>query len=231
MTTLGRRARALRHCGVALARGRTSATTAASSPTNGDCAGARSRPTSSRTSRTVANDGDRCFWCKTSLMDALEPIARRDGGDRRRSASTSTISVTIVPASGPRPNAVRASPSSTPASRRPTCARRRVQLGLRTWDKPAAACLASRVPYGTTVTIGVLGQVERAEARCARSASASCGVRHYGKVGAHRASGRALCRAPSSSEPRSSTRSRPRATRYVTLDLEGLRSGNLNALL
>ena len=38
------------------------------------------------------------------------------------------------------------------------------QLGLRTWDKPAAACLASRIPYGTEVTVGLLGRVDRAEA-------------------------------------------------------------------
>ena len=37
-------------------------------------------------------------------------------------------------------------------------------LGLRTWDKPAAACLASRVPYGTEVTVALLSQVDRAEA-------------------------------------------------------------------
>ena len=41
-------------------------------------------------------------------------------------------------------------------------------LGLRTWDKPAAACLASRVPYGTTVSVSVLSRVERAEAALRR---------------------------------------------------------------
>ena len=42
------------------------------------------------------------------------------------------------------------------------------QLGLRTWDKPAAACLASRIPYGTEVSVGLLSQVERAEAALKR---------------------------------------------------------------
>ena len=37
-------------------------------------------------------------------------------------------------------------------------------MGLRTWDKPAAACLASSVPYGTPVTVGLLGRIDRAEA-------------------------------------------------------------------
>src|ERR1035438_5423282 len=51
-------------------------------------------------------------------------------------------------------------------------------LGLRTWDKPAAACLASRLPYGTPVSLGVLGAVERAEAGLARLGFRSSRVRH-----------------------------------------------------
>jgi uncharacterized protein len=104
------------------------------------------------------------------------------------------------------------------------------RLGLRTWDKPAAACLASRVPYGTAVTVPVLSRVDRAEAALKRLGFRELRVRHYGDtarievpladlgqvvaqreavVGAARAAGYA----------------------YVTLDLEGLRSGNLNAAL
>ena len=52
-------------------------------------------------------------------------------------------------------------------------------LGLRTWDKPAAACLASRVPYGTAVTVDVLSRVERAEAALKGLGFADLRVRHY----------------------------------------------------
>ena len=54
------------------------------------------------------------------------------------------------------------------------------RLGLRTWDKPAAACLASRVPYGTEVTVALLSQVDRAEAALKRLGFAELRVRHYG---------------------------------------------------
>lgn len=47
-------------------------------------------------------------------------------------------------------------------------------LGLPNWDKPAAACLASRVPYGTSVTPKLLSQIERAKLRSLSSASANC---------------------------------------------------------
>ncbi len=103
-------------------------------------------------------------------------------------------------------------------------------LGLRTWDKPAAACLASRVPYGTPVTIGVLGQVERAEAALRALGFPELRVRHYGKVARIELPVRALLRAV---EQRTEVVDAVKAAGYewVTLDLEGLRSGNLNALL
>ena len=104
------------------------------------------------------------------------------------------------------------------------------RLGLRTWDKPAAACLASRVPYGTTVTVAVLSRVERAEAAVRRLGFASLRVRHYGdtarievpiaELGALLAQREAVVAAVHAA-----------GYRYVTVDLEGLRSGNLNAAL
>ena len=54
------------------------------------------------------------------------------------------------------------------------------RLGLRTWDKPAAACLASRIPYGTEVSVAVLSRVERAEAALRSLGFRQVRVRHYG---------------------------------------------------
>src|SRR5262249_15379775 len=123
----------------------------------------------------------RCFWCKTSLMDALVPIAELeratvvlgvnvdDLGDHRpgqRAAAERGARFPLVEAGFTKAD-VRA------ASR---------DLGLRTWDKPAAACLAWRVPYGTAVTVAVLGKVERAEAALRALGFAELRVRHYDKV-------------------------------------------------
>ncbi len=79
------------------------------------------------------------------------------------------------------------------------------ELGLRTWDKPAAACLASRVPYGTPVTIAVLGKVERAEAALRALGFPELRVRHYDKVARIELPVEAL-RARSSNASRSSRR-------------------------
>jgi uncharacterized protein len=104
------------------------------------------------------------------------------------------------------------------------------ELGLRTWDKPAAACLASRVPYGTPVTLGVLDTVGKAEAALRRLGYRQLRVRHYGD----------LARIELDIDELASVMDRREdivrvvqeaGYRYVTLDLEGFRSGNLNGAL
>jgi uncharacterized protein len=100
-------------------------------------------------------------------------------------------------------------------------------LGLRTWDKPAAACLASRVPYGTAVTVGVLSRVERAEAALRRLGFAELRVRHYADTARLEVPVAVLADVVERREAVVEAVRRA-GYRYVTLDLEGLRSGNLN---
>ena len=100
-------------------------------------------------------------------------------------------------------------------------------LGLRTWDKPAAACLASRVPYGTEVTVALLSQVDRAEAALKRLGFAELRVRHYGDTARIEVPVGQLAEVVARrAEVVEATKAAGYA--YVTLDLEGLRSGNLN---
>ena len=92
-------------------------------------------------------------------------------------------------------------------------------LGLRTWDKPAAACLASRLPYGTPVTLGRLGAVEAAEVGVAGARFRQLRVRHYGDA--------ARIELEPARAERGLAAGRGRrggagaGYRYVTLDLEG----------
>src|SRR5262245_19357499 len=123
------------------------------------------------------NDGERCYHCKAALMDALAPMVASgavvalgvnvdDLGDHRpgqRAAGERDAVFPLVEA-GFTKSDVRA------WSR---------HLGLRTWDKPAAACLASRLPYGTEVWVAVLSRVERAEAALHRLGLRAVRVRHY----------------------------------------------------
>jgi uncharacterized protein len=100
-------------------------------------------------------------------------------------------------------------------------------LGLRTWNKPAAACLASRVPYGTEVTVSLLSQVDRAEAALKRLGFSELRVRHYGDTARIEVP---LDRLPEVVDRRDQVVAATKAAgyTYVTLDLEGFRSGNLN---
>jgi len=98
---------------------------------------------------------------------------------------------------------------------------------LRTWDKPAAACLASRVPYGTPVTFAVLDRVAQAESALRALGFRQLRVRHYGDVARLELEVDELARAV---EGRDAIVSAVKGAgyRHVTLDLEGFRSGNLN---
>jgi len=104
------------------------------------------------------------------------------------------------------------------------------RLGLRTWDKPAAACLASRVPYGTPVDLGVLHTVERAETALRSLGFLDLRVRHYKDLARIEVPLDAL---PAVVEQREAVVAavHDAGYRYVTLDLDGLRSGNLNQAL
>jgi uncharacterized protein len=101
------------------------------------------------------------------------------------------------------------------------------RLGLRTWDKPAAACLASRIPYGTEVSVAVLSRVERAEAALRSLGFRQVRVRHYGDTARIEVELADLDRVLLSREAVVEA-VRGAGYRYVTLDLEGFRSGNLN---
>jgi uncharacterized protein len=103
-------------------------------------------------------------------------------------------------------------------------------LGLRTWDKPAAACLASRVPYRTEVTVDVVGRVERAERGLHLLGFREVRVRHYGDSARVELPLEDLSRALVAREDVVAA-VKSAGYGYVTLDLEGLRSGNLNAAL
>jgi pyridinium-3,5-biscarboxylic acid mononucleotide sulfurtransferase len=172
----------------------------------------------------VQNDPQRCAHCKTALMDALGGLLP---------AATVVLGVNVDDLGDHRPGQDAAAARGarfplveaglTKAEVRDLSR----HLGLRTWDKPAAACLSSRIPYGTPVTVGRLRSVAQAESALRSLGFRSLRVRHYGdtarievpigelpEVLAHR---QAVVRGV-----------RDAGFRYVTLDLEGLRSGNLN---
>jgi uncharacterized protein len=175
------------------------------------------------------NDGDRCYWCKSSLMDALEPVASAAG-------ATIALGVNVDDLGDHRPGQRAAGergavfPLVDAGFTKADVRAWSKHLGLRTWDKPAAACLASRVPYGTDVTVEVLSRVERAERGLHALGFRDVRVRHYGDSARVELP---LSDLPSAIDRRAEVVEAVKSAgyRYVTLDLEGLRSGNLNVAL
>ncbi len=173
-----------------------------------------------------ANGPDRCYHCKDALMDALVPLARRE-------SATVVLGVNVDDLSDYRPGqrAARERGASFPLveagmTKDDVRALSRAH-GLRTAAKPAAPCLASRLPYGTPVTVGVLSSVARAESALRALGFAGLRVRHYGNVARIELPEDRLAEAVAlRSEIIAGVRGA--GYRYVTLDLEGMRSGNLN---
>ncbi len=175
------------------------------------------------------NDANRCAHCKDALMDALEPIATSE-------QATVTLGVNVDDLGDHRPgiDAARRRGARFPLVEagftKDAVRAAALALGLSVWDKPAAPCLASRLPYGTPVSAPVLRAVGRAEAALAHLGFEELRVRHYDELARIEvppdrladvvAAGAAVVAAVQDA-----------GYRYVTLDLEGLRSGNLNAAL
>lgn len=177
----------------------------------------------------VANDVDRCAHCKTSLMEVAGPLARSE-------SATVVLGVNLDDLGDHRPGQAAAAaggaqfPLVTAGFTKSGVRHWSRRLGLRTWDKPAAACLASRLPYGTPVSIERLRSVGRAEASLRALGFRELRVRHHGDV--------ALIEVPEADlEAAVAQRGevveavRSAGFAFVALDLEGFGSGRLNRVL
>jgi pyridinium-3,5-biscarboxylic acid mononucleotide sulfurtransferase len=177
----------------------------------------------------AANGGDRCYHCKAELLDTLTPLAAAEGatvvlgvnlddlGDHRPGQSAAAERGAVFPL-------VQASFTKADVRRMSR------DLGLVTWDKPAAACLASRVPYGTPVTLGTLQSVAVAEAALRGLGFGQLRVRHYGDLARIELAVGDLAGAVARRDEVVAA-VRAAGYTYVTIDLEGFRSGNLNQAL
>lgn len=172
------------------------------------------------------NDTDRCYHCKAELMDVVGPIAAAE-------AATVVLGVNMDDLGEHRPGQAAADergaqfPMVAAGITKADVRALSQRFGLRTWDKPAAACLASRVPYGTEVTVGILSRVDRAEASLKRMGFRQVRVRHYDDTARLEVD---LADLAAVLDQREAIVEAVKAVgyRYVTLDLEGFRSGNLN---
>jgi uncharacterized protein len=180
-----------------------------------------------------ANDGQRCYHCKSSLLDALAPLVAAGG---EAAGATVVLGVNLDDLGDHRPGQQAAAergarfPLVEAGFTKADVRAASKALGLRTWDKPAAACLASRVPYGTAVTFGVLDRVAQAESALRALGFRQLRVRHYGDLARIELEDTDIAHAAARRDEVTAA-VRAAGYTYVTLDLEGFRSGNLNQAL
>jgi uncharacterized protein len=174
----------------------------------------------------VRNGPDRCYHCKAELMERLAPLAHAEGAVIALGVNTDDLSDHRP---GQRAAAERGAvlPLVDAGLSKADVRAAARRLGLEVWDKPAAACLASRLPHGTPVTLGTLGQVDAAEAGLRALGFRQLRVRHYGDLARVELP---LDQLPTALERRAAVVAAVRAAgyRFVTVDWEGFRSGSLN---
>ncbi len=180
----------------------------------------------------IRNDGGRCFQCKDELFTVMEKVRQTrsfnsiaygvnadDQGDFRpgQTAARNHHVATPLLDAGLNKNDVRALARAA---------------GLRIWDKPASACLSSRIEYGRPVTAEALRTVERGEEALRGLGFRQYRVRHHGETVRIEIAPEELPRALSPQMAAEFTRVfKALGYTFVTLDLEGFRSGSMNALL
>lgn len=179
-----------------------------------------------------ANGPDRCFHCKNELFERLGEVAASkgfsaisygantdDGGDYRPGMAAAAGRGVVAPMveAGLDKGMVRALARS---------------LGLAVWDKPASPCLASRIPYFVEVTPERLARIEAAERALKGNGFRIARVRFHGDIARIEVPVEEQRRILDDDVRRAVTRGvREAGFRYVTLDLEGFRSGRLNEVL
>ncbi len=180
----------------------------------------------------VRNDAQRCFFCKDELFTLMEELrqARRfdaiaygvnvdDQGDFRpgqKAAGKHHIAAPLLDA-GLTKDEIRALARAA---------------GLRIWDKPASACLSSRIEYGRPVTREALDAVEKGEDALHGLGFRQFRVRHHGEIVRIEIAREELERTFDAAMAAEFTRIfKALGFKFVTLDLEGFRSGSMNALL
>jgi uncharacterized protein len=180
----------------------------------------------------VRNDAQRCFFCKDELFTLMEELRMARGfdaiaygvnlddqGDFRpgqRAAGAHRVVAPLLDA-GLTKEEIRALARSA---------------GLRIWDKPASACLSSRIEYGRPVTREALNVVEKGEDALRALGFRQIRVRHHGEIVRIEIAREELERALDPAMAAEFTRIfKALGFKFVTLDLEGFRSGSMNALL
>jgi uncharacterized protein len=176
-----------------------------------------------------ANPANRCYFCKSELYGVLARIAQERGARFVVDGFNTDDESDWRPGrKAAREHAVR-SPLAEAGFTKADVRALAQRLGLDVWDKPALACLSSRFPYGTPITLELLRQVDRAEQAVRDAGFRICRIRHHGDVARIELPPEDIARAADPTTRERIVRGVGAAGyAYVALDIGGYVPGNLN---
>lgn len=176
-----------------------------------------------------ANPADRCYHCKQELFSRLSALARERGLAAMLDGNNADDRGDYRPGrQAAREHGVR-SPLDEVGLAKAEIRELSRRLGLPTWDLPASACLSSRIPYGSTVTVEKLRRIDRAESALRALGFRHCRVRHHDDVARIELPPEELPRVLDAGVREAVVRDlKAVGYLYVSLDLEGYRTGSLN---
>ena len=178
------------------------------------------------------NDGARCFHCKDELFTVMEEFRVRQGFDCIAYGINADDQGDYRPGQQAAREHGVAAPLLDAGLSKQDIRNLAREAGLRIWDKPASACLSSRIEYGRAVTPEALQVVEQGEEALRALGFRQFRVRHHGDIVRLEIAREELPRALSPDMAAEFTRIfKALGFSYVTLDLEGFRSGSMNAVL
>jgi len=180
----------------------------------------------------VRNDSQRCFFCKDELFTLMEDLRQARGFDAIAYGVNLNDQGDFRPGQRAAANHRVVAPLLEVGLSKDEIRALAREAGLRVWDKPASACLSSRIEYGRPVTREALATVERGEDALRALGFRQLRVRHHGEIVRIEIAREELPRALDPAMAAKFTSIfKALGFKFVTLDLEGFRSGSMNTLL
>jgi uncharacterized protein len=180
--------------------------------------------------RFASNPVNRCYFCKLELFSRLKNIAAKHKLNFVLDASNVSDKKDFRPGNRAKEKLGIRSPLEEAGFSKEDIRSLSRKLKLVTWDKPSLACLASRVPYGTKISKAILKRIDKAEAGLRKLGFKQVRVRHYNGLCRIEVAKKDINRLINKRDEAVASL-KQLGYNYITIDLEGYRSGSLNEVI
>ena len=181
-----------------------------------------------RNSKFAKNPLNRCFYCKNELFSKLKKIAKQEGINFVIDASNAADLLDYRPGAKAKNKLGIRSPLQEAGITKQEIRDLSKKLGLKTWNMPQLACLASRFPYGDKITEEKLRRVEKAESLIRRMGFSDVRVRSYDGLCRIEVARNKIAGLINGMDKKTISKLKKLGYNYIMVDMEGFRSGSMN---